>query len=571
MDNRFRSLFFEKVNTNYEIKEELELLKKSFDTLYCDVDEIVILLDSKGVFLASKNTNKLEYENQKFKYINKIDNNTKVFTVDNNTIQIAKFNEIQSDISFYIIIHPKNHTEIEIESLGNSLIKIYLLANSYRIQHNRILMYLDAIQEGISAVDKDGILIYANKMCYSILGTNKQEVLNISADKLCKNRPLLFDILRSKQSKIDSEYFLEYKDKMVHLTSSGYPVFDENGNLQGAIDIFKSINRSRKLANMIAGNNATFEFDNIIGSGSQTKATKEIAQKCAIYNENILIEGESGTGKELFAQAIHNHSNKSKGPFIAVNCANLPNELVESELFGYEEGTFTGAKKGGKAGKFELADSGTLFLDEIGEMPIHLQAKFLRAVEYKTIYRIGSDRPIKVDVRIIAATNRSLESMVDKGSFRGDLYFRLKVLYLRIPPLRERSEDIIELANFFMEKTAFEMKKKIEDFDDDAKKLLLSYNWPGNIRELENSIARAIFLCDGTIVKKEHLVKAGIICDRIELEAISGKNSINALKYAYVKEVYESVGGNKKKAAEILGISRPTLYKLVKVYNISKS
>lgn len=568
LSNQIKELFFDKVNNNYNTREDEELLTECFNTLYCDISGAIILLDSNGMFLASKSISQLGLTNHRFRYIEDVNDDIQSITERNNLIHIIKFTEIQTCPTFYVLVQPICDASVDIKSLGNSLQRIYMLANSYRIEYKTLLMYFNSIQEGISAINKEGILVYANDSCCSILDKPKESILNQRADKLCKNRPILMDVLRTKKNIIDSEYFLKYNDRVIHLTSSGYPVFDDKGDLQGVIDIFKSINRSRKLANSIAGKDAVFEFSNIIGSGNQIIATIELAKRCALHNENVLIEGESGTGKELFAQSIHNYSNRKKEPFIAINCANLPNELVESELFGYEEGTFTGAIKGGKAGKFELANGGTLFLDEIGELPIQLQSKLLRAVEYKKINRIGSTRSINVDVKIIAATNRSIETMIRQDNFREDLYYRLKVLYLRIPPLRERIEDIIELSNYFFEKIACKMGKGLEYIDDEAKEYLLSYNWPGNIRELENCIARTIFLCGANVITKEHLIKAGVIGTKISSKTTYSKNSIYNLTYTNVKEVYASVSSNKKKAAEILGISRPTLYKLLKNYNI---
>lgn len=568
--NYLKELFFEKANyyNDYDNEEDIKLLVECFNTLYCGDSGVIILLDSMGMFLTSNNINQMELAGHCFRYIKDVDDDIQSITKENSFIHISKFDKTQSCPAFYILAQPTYNNNINTRSLGNSLQKVCFLVNSYRNEHNKMLAYLDSIQDGISAVNKDGILIYANKACNSILDAKKEDIMGQKVDNLSKRKTILRDILETKQSKIDIEYFLEYGGKIIHLINSGFPVFDDKGNIQGAIDVFRSIDRSRNLANAIAGNNAVFEFDNIIGRSNDIISTIELAKKCALHNGNILIEGESGTGKELFAQSIHNFSNRNKGPFIAINCASLPNELVESELFGYEEGAFTGAKKGGKPGKFELANHGTLFLDEIGDMPIHIQAKFLRAVEYKTICRIGSSRVVNIDVRIIAATNKNLESMVKQGEFRSDLYYRLKVLYLKIPPLRERNEDIIELSNYFMEKITRKMRKKIEYIDEEAKEYLLSYNWPGNIRELENSIARAVFLCDDKIVKKEHLIKAGIIGGKISCKNIYNKSNINPLDYTIVNEVYQSVSKNKKKTAELLGISRPTLYKLIKKYKI---
>lgn len=569
MAKKLKELFFDKVDNSTVVNsEDIKLLVECFNTFYCSNCKRIILLDSNGIFLASKDDTLLELKEHSFKYINKIKGTTQSIIQENTLVKVFKSNKIQDCPLFYILVQPTDKADLNIIDIGLSLQKSFLHINSYRLKNKTMCMYLDSIQEGISAVDKNGIVVYANDTCCNILGTSKEKILNRKADSLCTNQPLLYDILKTKKSKIDTEYFLEYNDKPNHLISSGYPTFDENGNLCGAIDIFKSINRSRKLVNIFAGNNATFEFKNIIGKSKQITSTIEIAKKYALHSENILVEGESGTGKELFTQSIHNYSSRRKGPFIAINCANLPKDLVESELFGYEEGTFTGAKKGGKPGKFELANGGTLFLDEIGEMQLHLQSKLLRAVEYKSINRIGSNRVMNVDVRIIAATNRNLEVMIKEGKFRSDLYYRLKVLSLKIPSLKERDEDILELSNHFIRKIGQQMGKNINGIDTCAKEILLSYDWPGNIRELENCMARVIFFCDENVIKRNHLIKAGIPNTNFTHEIINHRKSIDMIDYSKVKEVYESVSCNKKRTAELLGISRPTLYKILKQHNI---
>lgn len=428
-----------------------------------------------------------------------------------------------------------------------------------------LLQCLDAIQEGISICDRDGNVIYVNKATCNIMGMEREELINKNADNLTYNKPLLLQVLENKKSIIDTEYFLKLRNNTVHLINSGYPVLDEKGDIIAAIDIFRGIKRSRKLANIIAGYQATFEFDDIIGDSTVLKKNKNMAKSFAASDANLLIHGESGTGKELFAQAIHNHSSRKVEPFIAINCANFPNELIDSELFGYEEGAFTGAKKGGKPGKFELANGGTLFLDEIGEMPLHLQAKLLRVIENKTFTRIGGEKPISVDIRIISATNRELDNMIHSGEFRMDLYYRLKVLSLKIPPLRERHKDIIVLAEYFIKKVSKEMQKDIRGMEDEVIEYLLSHKWPGNVRELENAISRSISLCQGDYLRKEHFHTSEFKDNTNKMLTNSDKMMINK---KIVLETLEYTKGNKKRASEILGVSRQTIYRLINGKNM---
>lgn len=424
-----------------------------------------------------------------------------------------------------------------------------------------IVEALDSVQEGISLIDKDGYLKYLNKAACHILGVERAELLNQKADDFAK-KPLLMQILVTKKPIIDIEYFMEFKGKTIHLINSGYPIFDKHGEITGAIDIFRGIQRSRKLANNIVGFSALFTFDQIIGDSIRLNDAIKLAKVYSKNDENILLMGESGTGKDLFAQSIHNHSNRKAHPFVALNCANFPNELIDSELFGYEEGAFSGASKGGKPGKFEAANGGTLFLDEIGEMPIHLQAKLLRVIETKCICRIGSNKSIYVDVKIIAATNRDLENAVAEGRFRRDLYFRLKVLFLDIPPLRDRGQDALLLANHFIGKLGIKIGKRIVGLDEEAVKMLLEYKWPGNVREMEHLIARSLVICEGDRISSDVLKKSGLKDSVNGFEPIKG-NVGRQYQREQVTDALRQTNGNKKRAAEILGISRPTLYKIL--------
>jgi transcriptional regulator with PAS, ATPase and Fis domain len=283
----------------------------------------------------------------------------------------------------------------------------------------------------------------------------------------------------------------------------------------------------------------------------------------------VLIRGESGTGKELFAQAMYVESRRNGGPFIKVNCAAVPENLLESELFGYKEGAFTGAKKGGQVGKFELAHKGVIFLDEIGDMSLNMQAKLLRVLQEKEIERLGDAKPRHVDVRVIAATNRNLEEMIGRGEFREDLYYRINVVTLNIPPLREREGDLDMLISYFIEKFNRQFGIRVEGVDGESRQLLLNHRWPGNVRELENVVERAFNLLEGNVIEREHLPlylqnarKHGKIhqgglpkmIDEIEKEAIL--------------DTLERCAGNKLQAAESLGISRAGLYKKMKRYNL---
>ena len=313
-------------------------------------------------------------------------------------------------------------------------------------------------------------------------------------------------------------------------------------------------------------------LDSIIGESDAIKSTKREALMAAKSTSTVLITGESGTGKELFARAIHTHSDRCDNPFIAVNCAAIPDNLLESELFGYEEGAFTGAKKGGKLGKFELANRGTIFLDEIGDMSLNLQAKLLRVLQEKELNKIGSKSNTSIDVRIVAATNKDLESMVSKGTFREDLYYRLNVIPISLPSLRERKDDIPLLINYMIKEYSIKLNKHITGMDEDVLNLLINHRWSGNIRELQNIIEYSVNMSSNSIITMD------IILNRIKnieyIEVTKSNEDIRRLDELEKKEIikainkYKDYKKDKELIAKALGISRATLYRKIEKYKI---
>jgi transcriptional regulator with PAS, ATPase and Fis domain len=291
----------------------------------------------------------------------------------------------------------------------------------------------------------------------------------------------------------------------VNCIVSIYPIVSDDKNVDGAVVFFNPVKKFRSLFNHISGAHASFSFQDIIGQNPLLLQAIQTATLAADKRSNILLQGESGTGKELFAQAIHNASPRRNGPFIAVNCGAIPRELLGSELFGYVEGAFTGARKGGRTGKFELASGGTLFLDEIAEMPLGKQVSLLRAVQEKKITRIGDDKIIPVDVRIICATNKDLKKEVEKGNFRQDLYYRLNVISIKLPPLRERREDIPLQFNYMLKESSEKMHIKVPRIQPGVLDYLIHYDWPGNVRELQNVVERMLNICDGGEISTQHL------------------------------------------------------------------
>ena len=323
-------------------------------------------------------------------------------------------------------------------------------------------------------------------------------------------------------------------------------------------------------------------FQNIIGESEKMNEVKAMALKVSKSRSTILIRGESGTGKELFAHAVHNASPRAAGSFIRLNCAAIPRDLLEAELFGYEEGAFTGAKKGGKPGKIELAHNGTLFLDEIGDMPLDMQVKLLRVLQEKEIERIGGTKTRKIDVRVIAATHRNLFEMVQNGKFREDLYYRLYVFAIDIPPLRERKEDIIHITKFLIRKLNEELGSGVLLLDERVRDIFMAHDWPGNIRELENVLERSMNVVEGTIIQVQHLPvylrKKGLqeelydemfVVDQEEIEMnYSLQVEVESAEKRVIVRALEKTAGNRKEAAELLGIHRASLYRKMEKYEI---
>jgi transcriptional regulator with PAS, ATPase and Fis domain len=315
-----------------------------------------------------------------------------------------------------------------------------------------------------------------------------------------------------------------------------------------------------------------YSFDNIIGVSEPITKVKLLARQAAETDSSVVITGESGTGKELLAHAIHQVSRRKKNNFVKVNCSSLPNELIESELFGYEAGSFTGARKAGKPGKFELADRGTIFLDEIGDMPLQMQVKLMRVLQEKEIDRLGSSQPRNADFRVITATNRDLEKMIRDGAFRLDLYYRINVVTIRMPALRDIREDIPLIFNYFMEKLSYCKRQPAKTVSSEAMELLMSYAWPGNVRELRNIAERAMIVCQGNQIGPKDLPLAiqtppagqGF---RMDMN-LSLKELMEETERCAILEALQKTGNNRANAARLLGIHRTGLYQKMRKYGL---
>lgn len=457
-----------------------------------------------------------------------------------------------------------------------------------------MLAAMDAVSNGIVIVDKDSRIIYINDAYTRILRVERQKVLHKQISVI-EPGAVILDALRDKQprSRLPVEVKTRGKRILVNIT----PIF--NGNeVIGAVSVFEDITelslshqeleRAQRLSRSIfkaAANNrhgAPSEFSHIIGESTAFLRCLRLAELVAPTDATVLVEGESGAGKEVIVDGILRLSGSRHRPFVNINCSAIPESLLESELFGYTAGSFTGAVKGGKSGKFEQADGGTIFLDEIGEMPLFMQAKLLRVLQSGEIQKIGSDTMQKVDVRVIAATNRNLKQLVQEGKFREDLYFRLNTFTIVIPPLRAREEDVLLLADHFLRKFSQKYGKDVH-VSPVVQQFFLKYSWPGNVRQLESCMEYAVIVCRSGVIGMEHLPEelqaAGehnaapcLTAGRQEAQdAKHGlKADIQAMEKEYMLRVLKETGGNKTKAMHLLGISRRTFYKKWKLYGLDK-
>lgn len=450
-------------------------------------------------------------------------------------------------------------------------------------QSQELQIIINAMDSAILSIDRN----------YKVINCNKDALKNLKINQNDNIKDLSnFDVLKIEKlfEKPKELYAVNYEykanGKFVRYVFDVKPiVFD--GLVSELVLIFTKVNSLINVVNDAIKSKSISSFDQIVGNSKQILETISIAKKSALSSSTILILGESGTGKELFARAIHSYSSRAKEPFVAINCAAIPENLLESELFGYEEGTFTGAIKGGKLGKFELANKGTILLDEVGDMPLHIQSKLLRVLQEKEVERLGSKYPISIDIRVLAATNKKIDQMVKNGEFREDLYYRLNVIPILIPSLLERVGDIEILTDFFIKKYSSKLDKVITSVDKDVLEIFNNYKWQGNIRELENTIEYCANMCLGENIRVKDLpsrfsdfvnsakttISKGMSEDDDE---IFNRNSdvLISLKELEKREILKAISlyGKSKdgiiKITKDLGVSRATLYRKINEYNL---
>jgi transcriptional regulator with PAS, ATPase and Fis domain len=432
---------------------------------------------------------------------------------------------------------------------------------------------IDHIGDGLMVLGHGGIIRHANTVAGRILGIDPINAIGEPLGKLIDFEPIIGPIFSTGVGYIDRELIIDSPARHLHLLDTAIPITNSCGRVVSVVNTFREFKRIRKIVGKYAGNHARYTFGHIIGQSAGLLDAVASARKAARGAANLLLSGESGVGKEVFAQAIHNESERQGHPFIAINCAALPHDLIESELFGHAPGSFTGATREGRPGKFESADGGTVFLDEISELPLDVQAKLLRVLQEREVTRLGDTRGIQIDVRIICASNRDLQAMVRDRTFREDLYYRCNVIDIAIPPLRRRTDDIPVLANFFVAKYAALLRKNVYGFTPSAMQKLTAYAWPGNVRELENFVERMVNLTDDP-----HIADVTAL-DRASQspEAVSagvhntkgaGVMSLAEAERLAIEEALRSCDFNMTRCSTVLAVSKPALYAKLKRHGI---
>ncbi|VVN65752.1 sigma-54 interaction domain-containing protein [Pseudomonas fluorescens] len=430
---------------------------------------------------------------------------------------------------------------------------------------------MDNMSDGLLVLDRFGVLRYLNAPGGRMLGVDPKKNIGREFREVIDFEPFITPIFATKKGYVDRELQIRSSRLNLHILDTAVPIIDEEGTVVSIVNTFHEIARAKRLSNRMAGDLARYHFTDIIGRSSKLTQAVAIAKRAANSDANVLLYGESGTGKEVFAQSIHNESKRAGSSFVAVNCAALPRDLIESELFGYSPGSFTGADKAGRLGRFELAAGGTIFLDEISEMPLDVQAKLLRVLQERQVTRIGGATSIALDVRVIAAANRDLTEMVAKKAFREDLFYRLNVLRIDLPSLRERPDDIELLIDQCVQRTCTLLHRSLIELGPAVIHTLRHYSWPGNVRQLQNVIERLVNMTDGDHVAE--MPHGWLTDERPDMSVPLASDASESILTLAESERRTIIGAlrafdnNVTRTASALGITRPTLYKKLKQYN----
>lgn len=461
------------------------------------------------------------------------------------------------------------------EAIGNE-IKLERTNKRLDVANKHFYAIMESISEGLICVNSKGTVMDINLFARRMLALKEEEIIGKSItcilDDIHESK-LLDMIHNGKKYEEEELHFKSEKRKRISCIVNVTPIKGQDSSeVEGTVFTFRASKKVHSLVNKIVGAEAIYTFEDILGESKLTKEAIKIASIAANTDTTVLLLGESGVGKEMFAQAIHNESIRRKRPFVFLNCGAIPRDLVASELFGYVEGAFTGAKRGGHPGKFELADKGTIFLDEIGDMPLDAQVNLLRVLENKAVVRVGGHDVIPTDVRVIAATHKDLLREVEKGNFRSDLYYRLNVMPIQIPTLRERKEDIKIFIDYFVDKFSRRMGKEIQGVHHSFYKAMIRYDWPGNVRELQNVMELVMnmvgdkvnigyedlpsYMRSGEFMKEQ---RQGVKNDAFDLAEVEKNTILKAIDHG---------GGNIAMTARLLGIGRSTLYRKIEKYSM---
>lgn len=446
----------------------------------------------------------------------------------------------------------------------NSIIEMYKINKELENQNNFRGLLIDASSDGMLSVDMDGIITFINPAGMRILNIDK-DVIGKHITKGVDFEPTILHVLKTHKGYFDKEFRLESKRGAVHFVKTAIPLKDEDGNMIGVLDIFRNIAEVKSMVNRMTGAQAKYSIFNIIGESPEIQEIKKMIKLAGSNDIPVLIHGESGTGKDIIAQAIHNYGARRKGPFVTVDCESLPRNLLESELFGYEEGSFTSQNTGGRPGKIELAHGGTLFLNNVGFIPLDVQSKLSNVLHQKSVVRIGGFNEIPIDVRVISTSNINLNDMINENNFREDLFNIISLISIKTPPLRERDEDIDLITNQTLNQYNL-INGTNKELSAEARLLLHNWYWPGNVRELENAVEYAYCLAKDNIILPVHL-QSKITKTSPKIT----KNPLMTIKEAEASAVIkamEHTGGNVTQAAKILGIGRNTLYGKIKEYGL---
>ncbi|EGO64500.1 sigma-54 interaction domain-containing protein [Acetonema longum] len=458
----------------------------------------------------------------------------------------------------------------------------------YQEKEIELRTILNSVSEGVLAIDKDGIISHLNEVACKILHCKSEEAIGVKVEELVGEDPPMLETLRFGHVCRLRERKIKRNGRTVQFLSSNVPIRNDQGQIIGAVSTIQDFQQVEKVILQASKSSQSTTFDDIIHQSHQMTRLIASARTVARNSSTILLRGESGTGKELFASAIHAEGSRCNKPFIPINCAALTESLLESELFGYAEGAFTDAVKGGKKGLFEQANGGTLFLDEIGDISPRLQVRLLRVLQEGTLRRVGGNKDIGIDVRVIAATNRNLEEMIVSGEFRDDLYYRLNVIPLTIPPLRERKADIPVLAQHLIRKICTKIHKPEVHLVKASVEILAAQKWPGNVRQLENTLERVINLTDVAEIRPEHLAAWADLTEAVTVKDIGNisKNQ-QALQveipltgdWPPLKDIVASVEKevitrvlkkypSSRLAGQVLGVSNTTILNKIHAYKI---